>query len=61
MGGSTLKPGDVVIYDRGYISYALLYWHNRLNIDAVFRLKKGVEKIDSLFYKNSCLKHKKPL
>jgi len=22
-----LKPGDVVIYDRGYISYALLYWH----------------------------------
>jgi len=23
--------------------------------------KKGVEKINSLFYKNSCLKHKKPL
>jgi len=44
----TLKPGDVVIYDRGYISYHLLYWHKRLNIDAVFRLKKqSFKDIDS--------------
>lgn len=35
-----LKSGDLVVYDRGYISYALLYWHKRLNIDAIFRLKK---------------------
>lgn len=42
-----LRSGDVVVYDRGYISYALLYWHKRLNIDAVFRLKKqGFKQID---------------
>jgi len=48
-----LKPGDVVIYDRGYISYALLYWHNRLNIDAVFRLKKQSFKQINEFIKGS--------
>jgi hypothetical protein len=26
-----------------------------------FKLYKGVEKINSLFYENNCLKHKKPL
>jgi len=48
-----LKPSDVVIYDRGYISYALLYWHNRLNIDAVFRLKKQSFKQINEFIKGS--------
>ncbi len=48
-----LKPGDVVIYDRGYISYALLYWHNLLNIDAVFRLKKQSFKQIDEFIKGS--------
>lgn len=48
-----LKTGDVVIYDRGYISYALLYWHNLLNIDAVFRLKKQSFKQIDEFIKGS--------
>jgi len=34
-----LKPGDIVVYDRGYLSYALLYMHKKLGIDAIFRLK----------------------
>jgi IS4 transposase len=34
-----LKPEDVVIYDRGYLSYALIHEHYRLGIHAVFRLK----------------------
>jgi hypothetical protein len=34
-----LNQGDVVIYDRGYLSYALLEIHNRKGIHAVFRLQ----------------------
>jgi len=34
-----LKKEDVVVYDRGYISYPLLYKHNELGIDSIFRLK----------------------
>lgn len=33
-----LKPTDIVVYDRGYISYALLYRHNQLKIDSIFRV-----------------------
>jgi hypothetical protein len=36
-----LKPGDVVVYDRGYLSYALLFMHKKLGIDAIFRLKSA--------------------
>src|SRR4030042_339726 len=36
-----LKPGDVVIYDRGYLSYALLFMHKKLGIEAIFRLKSA--------------------
>lgn len=34
-----LRPGDVVVYDRGYFSYALLHHHRRLGIHAIFRLQ----------------------
>lgn len=33
-----LEKGDVVVYDRGYISYYLLYLHVKLKIFGVFRL-----------------------
>jgi len=35
-----LTSGDLVIYDRGYFSYALLYRHHHASIPAVFRLKE---------------------
>jgi hypothetical protein len=36
-----LKPGDIVVYDRGYLSYALLFMHKKLGIEAIFRLKSA--------------------
>jgi hypothetical protein len=37
-----LRADDVVVYDRGYFSYALLYAHYQRRLHAVFRLKKKV-------------------
>jgi hypothetical protein len=34
-----LSENDVVVYDRGYFSYAMLYEHAKLGIHTVFRLK----------------------
>ena len=43
-----LRARDVVVYDRGYLSYALLFCHKKLNIDAIFRLKKkSFKRIDN--------------
>lgn len=33
-----LTKGDVVVYDRGYFSYAMLYWHAKKGIHPVFRM-----------------------
>jgi hypothetical protein len=44
-----LKPGDVVVYDRGYLSYALLFMHKKLGIDAIFRLKSASFKMINEF------------
>ncbi len=35
----TLKDNDVVVYDRGYYSYALLHHHSHTGIHAIFRLQ----------------------
>ena len=35
----SMKEGDVVVYDRGYFSYALLYYHLRAGIHGIFRIK----------------------
>jgi hypothetical protein len=40
-----LKTRDVVVYDRGYLSYPLLYKHQELGIEGIFRLKKKSFKI----------------
>ena len=49
----SLKTEDVVVYDRGYISYPLLYKHKEYGIDAIFRLKKQSFKIIDNFIKNN--------
>lgn len=36
----TLQANDVVVYDRGYFSYALLYYHIQAGVYPIFRLKK---------------------
>jgi len=36
-----LGPGDLVIYDRGYFSYAMLMTHADRNVGALFRIKSS--------------------
>jgi hypothetical protein len=36
----TLSAGDVVVYDRGYFSYAMLYAHQQRGVDVIFRLAR---------------------
>jgi hypothetical protein len=36
----TLEPKDVVVYDRGYFSYAMLHAHQKRGVDVVFRLAR---------------------
>lgn len=33
-----LTQGDIVVYDRGYFSYAMLYWHIEKAIHPIFRM-----------------------
>ncbi len=33
-----LSKGDIVVYDRGYFSYAMLYWHLKKEIHPIFRM-----------------------
>jgi hypothetical protein len=41
---NTLTTDDVVVYDRGYFSYAMLYYHIQKGIHPVFRLQKNTFK-----------------
>ncbi len=38
---TVLRQGDIVVYDRGYFSYVMLYEHLKNGVDAVFRLQKN--------------------
>jgi hypothetical protein len=40
-----LKPNDVVVYDRGYYSYPMLYYHLERNIHPIFRIQLHANKI----------------
>jgi hypothetical protein len=40
----TLDTNDVVVYDRGYFSYALLYYHLQSGVHPIFRLQKNTFK-----------------
>ena len=44
-----LEKDDVVVYDRGYFSYAMLNRHHDLKIHAIFRLQKNSYKVVSDF------------
>lgn len=48
----TLSENDVVVYDRGYFSYAMLYYHIQSGVHPIFRLQKNLgEAIDN--FRNS--------
>lgn len=49
-----LQKEDVVVYDRGYFSYAMLYYHLQAEVDVIFRLPKNSFKvIDEFFNSNT--------
>lgn len=49
-----LKKNDVVVYDRGYFSYAVLYYHVIAGIHPIFRLQKSLcKEIDDFRSGNS--------
>jgi len=45
-----LHQHDLVTYDRGYFSYAMLYYHVQAGVDAVFRLPQNSFKAIEEFY-----------
>jgi Druantia protein DruA/Transposase DDE domain len=45
----TLRAGDVVVYDRGYFSYAMLYAHKNRGVDVIFRLARRAGKPIEVF------------
>jgi hypothetical protein len=40
----TCKANDVVVYDSGYFSYAMLYCHTQSDVHCIFRLQKNTDK-----------------
>ena len=42
---NTVNKDDVIVYDRGYFSYFMLYLHHKMGVHAVFRLKTNCAKI----------------
>ncbi len=53
----TLRSGDVVVYDRGYFSYAVLYAHQKKGVDVVFRLSRRAGKGIEVFMDSSATDH----
>lgn len=41
----TLNEDDVVVYDRGYFSYAMLYFHLQAGVHPIFRLQTNTFKV----------------
>jgi hypothetical protein len=48
----TLENGDVVVYDRGYFSYLLLYRHYERGLHAIFRLQENSSNAIQAFFAN---------
>jgi IS4 transposase len=46
----TLADNDVVVYDRGYFSYAMLHQHSQTGIHAIFRLKESSNSVIRKFF-----------
>ncbi len=38
---NSVKANDLIVYDHGYFSYAMLYYHQKANVEAVFRLPQS--------------------
>jgi hypothetical protein len=49
----TLQAGDVVVYDRGYFSFLMLYHHYEKGLHAVFRLRENSGSAIDAFFANS--------
>jgi len=49
---NSLSENDVVIYDRGYFSYVMLYAHIRQNVHPVFRLRAKAHGVVDTFIAN---------
>jgi hypothetical protein len=47
-----LQAGDVVVYDRGYFSYLLLYRHYQRGLHAIFRLRDNSSSAIDAFFAN---------
>lgn len=47
------QVGDLIIYDRGYPSFALIHEHNELNIDFLFRVKVGFSNVVKAFVESN--------
>jgi len=45
----SISEDDVVVYDRGYFSYAMLYYHIQAGIHPIFRLKRNSSKQIDVF------------
>jgi len=45
----SLQANDVVVYDRGYFSYAMLYFHIQRGIHPIFRIKANLYKVIDQF------------
>jgi len=48
-----LQNDDIVVYDRGYFSYPLLYQHHHRGIHAVFRLQESMPTVMQDFFASS--------
>jgi hypothetical protein len=46
------KPGDLIIYDRGYPSFDLIYNHFQQNIDFLIRVKTDFSNVIHQFYQS---------
>ncbi|MCP4285117.1 MAG: IS4 family transposase, partial [Gammaproteobacteria bacterium] len=49
----TLRRGDIVVYDRGYFSYAMLHAHQSRGVDVIFRLSRRAGKVIEIFMDGS--------
>ncbi len=50
---NTLRTGDVVVYDRGYFSYVMLYYHLQHGVHPIFRIKRNSFKAIDAFINGS--------
>lgn len=50
---NSVSSNDLIIYDRGYFSYAMLYYHLQKNTEAVFRLPESSFNVIKAFFSST--------